>query len=128
LKFHKESKSIVFAGAKRPLYYFKNKKLCVEKGNTQSIAGNLYKKERNFDEKTVQLAAGDTFYLFTDGIIDQFGGPDNKKFMSWRLKHQFNILQPHNMDDQKAHLEREMATWKGRNEQTDDILIMGIRV
>lgn len=127
-KFHKESKQIVFAGAKRPFYYYKNKKLCVEKGNTQSIAGNLYKKERVFDEKTVQLSAGDTFYLFTDGIIDQFGGPDNKKFMSWRLKHQFNILQPHKMEDQKDHLEREMATWKGRSEQTDDILILGIRV
>jgi len=66
--------------------------------------------------------------LFTDGIIDQFGGPDNKKFMNWRLKHQLNMMQPHNMANQKAHLEAEVSTWKGGNEQTDDILIMGVRV
>ena len=127
-KFHKETKSVDFSGAKRPFYYYRNNKLNVIKGNTQSIAGTLYHKERAFDEKSIQLSEGDTFYLFTDGIIDQFGGPDNKKFMNWRLKHQLNIMQPHDMANQKVHLEVEISTWKGHNEQTDDILIMGVRV
>ena len=127
-KFHKETKSLVFSGAKRPLYYFKNSKLHVEKGSTHSIAGTLHREEPFFGEVDVELKEGDTFYLFTDGVIDQFGGPDNKKFMSWRLKHQLNIIQPHKMTDQKVYLEREIATWKGHNEQTDDILIMGIQV
>jgi len=126
--FHKETKFMVFSGAKRPFYYYKNNKLNVIKGNTQSIAGTLHKKERTFDEKSIQLNEGDAFYLFTDGLVDQFGGPDNKKFMNWRLKHQLNIMQPHIMANQKAHLEAEISNWRGRNEQTDDILIMGVRV
>lgn len=127
-KIHKKTKSLVFSGAKRPFYYYKNNKLNVVKGNTQSVAGTLYKDERKFDEKSIQLNDGDTFYLFTDGIVDQFGGPDNKKFMNWRLKHQLNIIQPHKMADQKQYLKAAISNWKGRNEQTDDILIMGVRV
>ncbi len=127
-KIHKKTKSLVFSGAKRPFYYYKNNKLKVIKGNTQSIAGALYKGERKFDEKSIQLSEGDAFYLFTDGVTDQFGGPDNKKFMYWRLKHQFNIVQSHEMAHQKEYLKAAISKWKGRNEQTDDILIMGVRV
>ena len=127
-RFNKRSKNVVFAGAKRPFYYYKDNKLNVIKGNTQSIAGSLYKTKPVFDEQSVSLIPGNTFYLFTDGIVDQFGGPDNKKFMNWRLKHQLNIMQPHDMEDQQFHLEAEFSTWKGKNEQTDDILILGVRV
>jgi serine phosphatase RsbU (regulator of sigma subunit)/lipoprotein NlpI len=127
-KFNKESGKLIFAGAKRPLYYFKNNKLNVIKGNTQSIAGALYKKAPIFDEHTIELSKGDSFYLFTDGIVDQFGGPDNKKFMSWRLKHQLNIMYPRDMENQKFYLEAEISTWSGKNEQTDDILMLGVRV
>ena len=127
-KFHKRTNKVVFAGAKRPFYYYKDNKLHVIKGNTQSIAGSLYKTKPVFAEQSVTLSPGNTFYLFTDGIIDQFGGPDNKKFMNWRLKHQLNIMQPHDMEDQQFHLEAEIAAWKGKNEQTDDILILGVRI
>lgn len=127
-RFDIDSKQLAFAGAKRPLYYFKNHKLKVVKGNTQSVAGIFYRKDPKFDETTIQFDPGDTFYLFTDGVIDQFGGPENKKFMSWRLKHQLNIMQPHDMESQQEHLEAEISSWKGKSEQTDDILIMGVRV
>lgn len=127
-RFHAETKRLSFAGAKRPFYYFQQNKLKVIKGNTQSVAGIFYRNDPQFDEQTVELHPGDTFYLFTDGIIDQFGGPDNKKFMSWRLKHHLNIMQPHDMERQEDHLESEISSWMGKNEQTDDILIMGVRV
>lgn len=127
-RFHTETKCLSFAGAKRPFYYFQSNKLKVVKGNTQSVAGIFYRNSPKFDETMIQLNSGDTFYLFTDGIIDQFGGPDNKKFMSWRFKHQLNIMQPHDMASQHDHLEAEISSWMGRNEQTDDILIMGVRV
>ncbi|GJM30305.1 MAG: hypothetical protein DHS20C17_29400 [Cyclobacteriaceae bacterium] len=127
-RFQRETKCLSFAGAKRPFYYFQENKLKVIKGNTQSVAGIFYRNNPKFDETTVQLNPGDTFYLFTDGSIDQFGGPENKKFMSWRFKHHLNIIQPHDMESQQEHLEAEISSWKGKNEQTDDILIMGVRV
>ncbi len=127
-RFDTDTGKLVFSGAKRPLYYFQKNKLYVVKGNTQSVAGIFYRNEPSFDEISIQFNQGDTFYLFTDGIIDQFGGPENKKFMSWRLKHQLKIVQPHDMDSQQEHLEAEILSWKGKNEQTDDILMLGVRV
>ncbi len=127
-RFHQKTLKLIFSGAKRPLYYYQDNKLKVIKGSTHSIGGNLYQNHRRFKEHTVQLKPGDAFYLFTDGITDQFGGPEDKKFLSWRLKHQLNLMQPHPMEDQHSHLETSIQEWRGTREQTDDMLMMGIRV
>ena len=127
-QYHIENKELVFAGAKRPFYYFQQNKLKVIKGSTQSIAGNHYHQERKFEEHRVELKKNDSFYLFTDGITDQFGGPQDKKFLSWRLKHQLNLMQPHAMNNQLHHLENAILEWRGASEQTDDMLMVGVKV
>ena len=127
-RYHKESKELIFAGAKRPIYYFQENRLKVIKGDTISIGGNLYNRARKFEEHKITLGSGDTFYLFTDGITDQFGGPEDKKFLSWRLKHQLNLMQPHDMTSQLHHLEHAMLDWRATSDQTDDMLMLGVKV
>ena len=126
--YNTKSRKLVFAGAKRPFYYYQDNKLKVIKGSTQSIGGNLYRNDRTFEEHELNLEKDDSFYLFTDGITDQFGGPDDKKFLSWRLKHQLNLMQPHGMTSQLHHLENAILDWRGSNEQTDDMLMVGVKV
>ncbi|MDH3651760.1 MAG: serine/threonine-protein phosphatase, partial [Saprospiraceae bacterium] len=126
--YNTKSRKLVFAGAKRPFYYYQDNKLKVIKGSTQSIGGNLYRNDRTFEEHEINLEKDDSFYLFTDGITDQFGGPDDKKFLSWRLKHQLNLMQPHGMTSQLHHLENAILDWRGSNEQTDDMLMVGVKV
>jgi len=43
-------------------------------------------KDRTFTNHDIKLEIRDTFYLFSDGYIDQKDGPDNKKFMSKNFK------------------------------------------
>ncbi|MGI9544015.1 MAG: tetratricopeptide repeat protein [Cyclobacteriaceae bacterium] len=123
-----QSYELVFAGAKRPLYYFQNRKLNIVKGNKLSIAGTLYQKERSFDEFRLSLNKNDTFYMFSDGMTDQFGGVDDKKFLTWRLKHLLIMIQPYRMVNQLHHVEKEISTWMNGTEQTDDMLLLGIKV
>ena len=69
----------------------------------------------------------DTIYIFSDGLQDQFGGEGGKKFMIKRFRDLLVEIQPMTMKDQLKRLEREMDIWQGKYEQTDDMLLVGIR-
>jgi serine phosphatase RsbU (regulator of sigma subunit) len=69
----------------------------------------------------------DIIYFFTDGYHDQFGGPNEKKFSTKRLRKKLHEIHALPMAEQKAELEKTMVSWKGNFEQLDDILVMGIR-
>jgi len=67
-------------------------------------------------------------YLFSDGYVDQFGGPDDKKFKYRRFRHMLLSNYEKPVEEQKSILKRVINTWRGRMEQIDDILVMGIRI
>ena len=82
----------------------------------------------SFTNHEIKLTKGDTIYLFSDGFVDQFGGPNGKKFKSKQFKQLLIDIQEKNMTEQKAILDKTIESWKGDLEQVDDILVMGIRI
>ena len=80
-----------------------------------------------FTTHTFTLQSNDTIYIFTDGYADQFGA-NNKKLMTKKFKEVLNSIQDKSMDAQKSYLEAYIQEWKGTTEQTDDILVIGIKI
>jgi serine phosphatase RsbU (regulator of sigma subunit) len=76
----------------------------------------------------MQLQKNDSIYLFTDGFIDQFGGEKNKKLNKTNFKDLLSTINEMNMDEQEAFLEYSFNNWKQNLDQTDDVLVVGIRV
>lgn len=74
------------------------------------------------------LSKGDVFYLCTDGYADQFGGDRNKKFTTSRFKELLKSIHHLSIEQQKIELEENILSWKGENEQLDDILVIGILI
>ncbi len=123
----RENKKLQFSGANRPLYYFKNHELKTIKG-TKCPIGDVETYEVQFEEHEIDLTSGDMFYLFSDGYADQFGGPDNKKFMVSNFKKLLNDIHTLELTAQRIVLKETLAKWQADIEQTDDILIIGFRV
>lgn len=71
---------------------------------------------------------GFSMYMFSDGFLDQFGGPQGKKFMSKNFKKMILELQSVPMHEQGAALEKVLQGWMGEISQIDDILVMGLRM
>ncbi|CAN5527858.1 hypothetical protein BH23BAC1_BH23BAC1_28110 [soil metagenome] len=126
--YHKSSGKLIFSGARHSLYLFQNGTLTIIKGSNYSIGGIYNNSDKFFKEHQFLLNENDTFYLFTDGIKDQFGEVSNKKFMGRRLKNLLTSMQPYNMEQQYSIVEELLNKWKGSLEQTDDILIIGIKI
>ena len=131
-----------FAGANNPLYIIKSGNLhsngelpeLIEiKGDKMPIG--IHDRHHPFNSNLVKLQKGDTFYLFSDGYADQFGGDDEatlanggKKFKYKKLKELLQEIQSQTMTDQMAHLDKTIINWQGPLPQIDDILVIGIRV
>jgi serine phosphatase RsbU (regulator of sigma subunit) len=86
------------------------------------------KETVSFTNHNFDLQKGDIIYIFTDGFADQFGGVKGKKFKHQQLKEILPSLANLNMQNQKLKLESAFEEWKGKLEQVDDVLIIGIRV
>jgi len=120
---------VQYAGAFRPLFWWHNNELQEVKGDKMSIGGEQMEEERMFTTHLLEAQPGDILYMFSDGVTDQFGGPDQKKFSTKQLK-QF-IVDHHELD---MNLQRAQFNliwgreWKGDLEQTDDATLIGIRI
>lgn len=117
---------IEYAGANNSLYYFNDGQIHEIKGNRQPIG--RFESKVPFKNHTVQLEEGDFVYLLSDGIADQFGGPQGKKFKYKRVKDILlaNAMKPVNV--QKNALLDGFRSWKGNLEQVDDVCLMGVRM
>ena len=116
-----------YAGAFNPLYLVRDKKIIEYDAAKESIGGYSDKKKGYFSHE-FDLQSGDLIYLFSDGFIDQFGGPRNKKYMRKRFKELLISISDENMSTQHLRLEKEFQEWRGENKQVDDVLVMGLRI
>jgi serine phosphatase RsbU (regulator of sigma subunit) len=130
-----ETRLLEFAGANNPLYLVRNGELMEFDGDKQPIGAYL-KESRLFKNNKIELQKGDCIYIFTDGIPDQFGGPKGKKYKYKQLQELLKANYAKPMKEQRAALVKSIDDWMnysvsgggGRFEQTDDILMIGIRV
>jgi tetratricopeptide (TPR) repeat protein len=124
-----KNRSVEFAGANRPIWIIrKNGMLLEEIKGTKASIGGLTEDDKTFDTHYIQLKEGDTFYICSDGYADQFGLNDNKKLTSRIFKNILFAIKDKSMEEQGQFLDDFIADWRGSIEQTDDILLVGIRI
>ncbi|MCB0395159.1 MAG: SpoIIE family protein phosphatase [Flavobacteriales bacterium] len=123
-----QTRELQFAGAYNPLYLIRDGIFREVKGDKFPIGIFLGKQTLPFTNHTLKLQENDVFYLFSDGYVDQFGGPRNKKFMSARFKSLLMDIYHLPMEEQSTILEENLDEWRNGSEQVDDILVMGVRV
>jgi ligand-binding sensor domain-containing protein/serine phosphatase RsbU (regulator of sigma subunit) len=122
-----KTRYIRFASAMRPVILVLDGEPFYIKGNRSSVGGESV-IEKFFDDQEYYLNKGDTIYLFSDGLPDQFGGVDGKKMKIARLKKLIEDVTVLPMAGQKDVITKFYDEWKGDYEQVDDILMMGVRL
>lgn len=146
-----DSKEFQFSGAYNPMYLVrelmpneksklkKGQKLAVSKGTLhndtyllQTIKADqmpigISEKKLPFSSSSFKNEAY-SIYMFSDGFLDQFGGPRGKKFMSKNFKKLILELQSLPLEEQGAAMEKVLSDWMGNISQIDDILVMGLRI
>lgn len=115
-----------FAGANNPLYIIRNGNLTEIKADKMPIS--IYDKMDKFTNNEFQLNKGDNLYLFSDGFADQFGGASVKKFKYKPFQELLISVSDKSMDEQKKQIFSTFNNWKQSTEQTDDVLVVGLKI
>lgn len=119
-----------YAGAHRPLYLLPaGEELQIIKGDKFPVGGGVlhYKDRTNFKNHQIHLKQGDAIFIFSDGLPDQFGGPENRKYSPKQIREVIESNRNCEMSDMHARIADSWEAWKGSNRQTDDILMVGIK-
>lgn len=123
----KKKREIKFAGSKIPLYLVQQGELKEVKADRVPV-GSSFLDDKYFNLYDVKFEAGDVLYLASDGFQDQFGFNTNKKYLKSQFKNLLKQISGLPIAMQEERLKSEWSNWKGNLEQTDDLLIMGIRL
>jgi PAS domain S-box-containing protein len=128
VKYNPVKNEISFAGAHRPLYLLRNNELIEYKGDRKAIGGIPLgnKPEKNFTNYEIPILPGDKFFFFSDGLPDQLGGPEFKKYSPGRIRDQITSNADFTMNEYHDYFEKEFFAWKGNEKQIDDVLLIGI--
>ena len=122
-----DSKELQFAGANRPLWLIRNNELVQYKPDKFPIGGLQIKRDEKFSRHTITMHKDDLVYIFSDGYADQFGGSRGKKLMTKKFREMLLSIQHLSMQEQYQFTKDYFEKWKGRNEQLDDVLLIGIK-
>lgn len=128
LKINQEEKTLTYASAHRPMLYFKNGQLEELGGDRFPIGGIQYDRKRvPFKNTKIEYSTGDFLLIYSDGLPDQTGGPEHKKFSSKQIA-EIALLNKHqSMSEMEQIFDTHITNWIGNGKQIDDILLIGIK-
>ncbi len=121
-RVHKDTKKVSFSGARRPLLHLSIGASELIKATRASIAEN---PDSTFETIDIEGEGKNKFYMFSDGIPDQFGGPKGKKFGTKRLVSLISEIKMLNMKKQSEIITNTITSWQANEPQIDDNLIIG---
>ncbi len=124
--YNPETKEISIAGANNGVIIVRNKKIIRIKPNRMPVGA--YLREIPFKNNCVQLQKDDNVYLFTDGYIDQYGGPENTKFYMVNFQKLLVEISDKSPNDQLKILEETFDNWRGKEKQIDDVSVACFKV
>ena len=129
-KINFEKGILHFSGAHRPLYYLNAQRELIQyKGTAQAIGGKPPRKgreEKKFEDYEINFKPGEKCFFFSDGLPDQIGGEDGRKYRPGRIKELIETNPELSMQQYKELFEKDFLEFKGDNKQVDDILLIGI--
>ena len=130
ISIDRENNMLHFAGARNPVYIFRKEAATGNYSLTELKADrvSIGSATQNFTDQKAGLQTGDMIYLFSDGYADQVGGPYRKKYLSGNFKSFLQGIAHLPLDEQRQKLLELHREWKGNFSQTDDVLVLGVRV
>lgn len=127
--FEKNTTKLTFAGANRPLYLARNGEIKELKGTRASIGGHeATGRKKEFKQVELMLKKHDMLYLTSDGYHSQFGGELGKIMGKRAFRLLMQSVAKLNVETQMKHLTSDFDRWKRKEDQVDDVLVVGIRI
>lgn len=129
-----ETRQMQYSGAYNSLLLVRDNEMITLKADRMPV-GIHFKDKKSFSNQNVDMKKDDIAYIFSDGYVDQFGGPKGRKFMMKRFQELILENYKKSMSEQKLIFDDAIESWKGHiksdgsnYKQIDDILVIAFKV
>ena len=119
---NRENHELLWSGANNPLVILRNDEILEYSGVKRPIGAS--DSQLPYETHCIPLFSGDRIYLFSDGIVDQFGGEKGKKLRKKQLLDWIMGTKNLAPEKQLEFIQNSFINWKGTEEQTDDVLLI----
>jgi PAS domain S-box-containing protein len=116
---------ITFAGARFSLWRANQDGVIEIKGDRKGLGYRRFPQTTRFSDYTFPYDDQDSFYLTTDGFIDQIGGPRGRSFGKRRFQDLLNKLRDAPMREQELRLRETFEAYQGEERRRDDLTVLG---
>ena len=124
-----DRKTVRYAGAQNPLLYIQNGVLEQVRATRRSLGGSAeWLKPKPFETTEITVQEPTWFYIYSDGLQDQFGGPRNRKFGPKQVRDTLMENSGKSAQEQVVAMAQKLDEWQGQGRQIDDILLMGFQL
>ena len=122
-------KTASFGGARRPLTILRQSGE-IENINSTRLSIGDHGEEFGiaFETFNIALMKGDRYFMYSDGITDQFGGKKRRKFGKKRLDQALLDSQHLALSEQKTYISNALLDWQGNRYQVDDMMFVGFEL
>jgi serine phosphatase RsbU (regulator of sigma subunit)/Tfp pilus assembly protein PilF len=127
ISFDFDNNKFNYTAAQNPIWIVRNGELLEIKPEKMPI-GKHDNDTAPFVGGEFETQKGDVIYTLTDGFQDQFGGEKGKKFKVKPFKNLLISIAYLPMHEQKEILNNKFAAWKGKEEQVDDVCVIGVKI
>ena len=118
--------TITFAGARLSLWKLANGEVEEIKGDRSAIGYRRVSPETEFTNHTIEANGPASFYMFTDGFVDQIGGK-GRALGKRRLLEMLKDHDAQSMAEQRTQVLRGFLSYQGAQVRRDDITMVGFR-
>lgn len=129
-KINYKKMELQYAGAHRPLYMLRGQEFTEFKGNRKAIGGIPHgkKPEKDFVNYIIPIEKEDKFFFFSDGLPDQVGGSEKRKYQAKRIKEAIIEKHDYTMQAFNSFFKKDFNNWKEDYKQIDDVLLIGVEI
>lgn len=124
------SNTMKYSGAMNPLIEIDSNsgEVITYKGDRKSVGKTfIYGMERNYHQQEIKLKEGNYYYMFSDGLQDQFSQAGRKLKSSGLRSWLLELSQKGNILEGDEFIDKKLMDWKGNGEFVDDCLVLGFR-
>ena len=127
----RKNENVSFTGARFSLFVTTTGEACDVteiKGDKRGIAYRGIDHNQEYNVHNVPVSEGQAFYLTSDGLIEQVGGPNRRMFGKRRFCDLLRTLQDKPMSQQGEDIGMALSRYQGQETRRDDVSIIGLRL
>ncbi|MGE5466605.1 MAG: SpoIIE family protein phosphatase [Ignavibacteria bacterium] len=126
----RRQRTLTYAGAHLPLLLLspQDAEVRIVEGERQGVGYAATPMDQVWQNHRIELPEGSAVYLFTDGFVDQLGGPKRIAFGKRRTREVLLRHRHASMPEQRAALVQALKDYQGQEARKDDVSALGFRI